>query len=261
MTAIAKRRRWAVLNAGGLLFALTANGLANSLPINGVTTGEVSDAYPNLFTPAAVTFSIWGLIYALLAFFVFWQFGVLKRREGKVLEKIGFWFVLSCLANGAWIVAWHYGEIGWSLGLMLVLLASLSVIVSRVRRIREVTKGAGRVAVRWAFSIYLGWISVATIANVTVLLVSLKWDGFGLPQEFWTVLVLLAAVGLALTAVLKHGDLAYALVVVWAFVGILYKRHVLEGPADMGILAASGGGILVILAAGVRRLARDKKRR
>ena len=211
------------------LVMITVNSLANSLPLNGLTTGAVSNAYSNLFAPAGITFSIWGLIYVLLAVYLVFQFipqakGGLKR---ELVDKINPYFIATSLLNTAWIFAWHYNFIGVSLILMVLLLISLIKIATKFRleklSIRE------NLAARLPFSIYFGWITVATIANTTVFLVSLGWNGFGLSNEFWLVLVLLIGAAIGIWRMNKERDHFYGLVFIWAYLGILYKHLTSSG--------------------------------
>jgi hypothetical protein len=217
-----KLYQWA--NIGALAGVVFINVLANALPINGITTGEVSDSYPNLFAPAGFTFAIWLVIYLLLAAFVVYQArGLLggKPRPKEVLSRVGPYFAASSLFNMAWIFAWHYQRIGLSLVLMLLIFLSLAVIYTRLQ---SFTSREDFFFVQVPFSVYFGWISVATIANVTTYLVSIGWQGFGLSGAFWTVLVLLVGALVALANTLLRRDAAYLLVFVWAFIGILVKR-------------------------------------
>lgn len=218
--------RLKVVNAAAYLIMIAVNALANLLPLNGLNTGQVSDQYPNLFTPAAYTFSIWGLIYLLLLGFVLYQFGVFggdAALQNEMVGLIGPWFIVSSLANSAWVFSWHYRLIGLSVVLMLILLVSLILIVTRINKygplpLREM------VLVQIPFSIYFGWITVATIANITVLLVSLGWNGFGLPPQTWTVIALFLGLIIAAETMLRNSDAAYGLAVLWAYVGILVRH-------------------------------------
>lgn len=223
-----------ILNTVAFLGMIAVNALANIIPFNGRTTGEVSDLYPNLFTPAAFTFSIWGLIYVLLALFVLVQFGVFHVEESvreEAVNRIGWLFFVSCLANAGWIFAWHYELLPLSVLLMLVLLASLILIVARLKplslpRIRD------KMLIRLPFSVYFGWITVATIANITALLVGFGWDGRGISEEVWTVLILSVGLLIAVAVMLKNRDSAYGLAVFWAYLGILVKHISPEGFAS-----------------------------
>lgn len=246
----------AFLNLAAFAAVIVINALANILPINGYNTGELSDAIPNLFVPAGLTFSIWGLIYALLALFVGYQFYAVKRGNFLFVEKIGLLFLASSIANFGWILAWHYKRIALSLALMLVILSSLVAISIRLRDGRKRAFGFERLAVYHTFSIYLGWISVATIANVTAVLVTYGWDGFGIGEETWTVLAILTAVLLGLLSIVKTEDVPYAMVIVWALLGILIKRYSAGGFEYVWIITASAIGISAMIFTGIYKMVR-----
>lgn len=212
--------------AVGFLAMVYVNYLANALPIGGVTTGEASDAYANLFTPAGITFSIWGLIYSLLGAYVVYQFIYSKynksEKQEKLLVEVNKYFILSSLANIAWIFAWHYGVIWLSVIIMLLLLACLIKLAEIIKKHSFAL--VDYICVKLPFSLYFGWISVATIANITVLLVSLNWNGFGLSDVFWMILIVFVGAGIGIWRMLKDRNLAYGLVFVWAYSGILLKH-------------------------------------
>jgi hypothetical protein len=242
---------WSVVNVLLLAGTVLVNGLANSLPINGLSTGEISDRYTNLFVPAGFTFAIWGVIYLLLAVFVFVALaGAFRGREATLgaIGRIGFWFALSCAANMGWILAWHHLRIGLSLLIMLVLLTSLLAIYRRLGIGRSPVPLRERLAIHLPFSVYLGWISVATIANASAVLVDAGWDRFGLPETVWVTIAI--SMALVLSAVMLHRrtDFAYVAVVLWAFYGIAMKNRALEGP-DRAYVASTATAALAALAA------------
>jgi len=243
------RYAWPVLNTVGLLLVLTLNGLANALPINGVTTGGVSDRYDNLFVPAGFTFSIWGLIYLLLIAFVVYQWIVARDDRDLFSERVGPWFFLSCLANASWILAWHYEMLPLSLVLMLVLLGSLLVIYLRLGvGAGNATRGE-RMLVHLPFSVYLGWITVATIANVSALLTSIQWGGLGLSAQSWTVAVIAVATAIALAMAFRRYDIFFCMVVDWALLGILLKRLADDTVPDQAVVVATVAGMVLVTAA------------
>jgi hypothetical protein len=216
-----------ILNTILFLLMIAVNALANILPLNGMNTGEVSNLYPNLFAPAGITFSIWGLIYLLLAGFVLYQFGAFKGNESTyredLIQEIGPYFAISSLANAAWIFAWHFRMIGVSVVLMLIILYCLAVIVVQISKY-DLFPTREKIFVKLPFSVYFGWITVATIANITALLVSLGWDGWGISQQTWTVIILFVGLIIASVTMLKNKDIAYGLVILWAYAGILYQH-------------------------------------
>ena len=172
-----------ILNLIGFLGTVIVNGLANALPLNNKTTGELSDQYPNLFVPAGLTFSIWGVIYVLLAIFVIYGLIVAIKKDtqkSSFIDNIGILFFISCLANIGWIFAWHYEILPLSLFLMLLLLGSLITIYLRLRIGKSDAIAIEKYFTHLPVSVYLGWITVATIANITALLVNMNWNTFGL---------------------------------------------------------------------------------
>jgi hypothetical protein len=218
---------FAAANTVGLIAVLTVNYLANALPIGGFNTGELSDMYPNLFVPSGFTFSIWGIIYALLAAFTVYSIvaAVSKRDRGREpVRRVGLFFFLSSLANIGWIFTWHYRIVWASLLFMLLILGLLIALYLRLD-IRKREMGWGeRLLAAVPFSIYLGWITVATVANVTALLVDLGWGGFGFSEQVWMVIVLAAVLVITLAVLFTRQDIWYSLVAVWALYGILMKR-------------------------------------
>lgn len=201
------------------LGVITVNVLANVLPLNGQNTGEISDRFDILFVPAGYVFSIWSLIYlGLIAYSIFQASPA--QRENPRLRSIGFLYILSSIANVAWLFLWHYEVFELTLVAMVALLVSLILIYLRLDVGRWDVSRAQRWAVHVPFSIYLGWITVATIANTSQLLYFINGDDWGLAPEAWTLILLAAGIGLATAALRNRGDVAYGLVLVWAFVGI-----------------------------------------
>lgn len=205
---------------------IAVNYLANALPIGGVTTGEASDSYANLFTPAGLTFSIWGLIYLLLAIFVVFfsmRFGKKSNsKRNEILSKTGKLFIINALANICWIFAWHYGMILLSVAIMLVILGTLIMIANLLNK--EKFSLPEKAWLLLPFSVYFGWITVATIANITVLLVSLNWNGFGIADNIWTIIILLVGATIGILRAAKDKNIPYILVFVWAYGGIWLKH-------------------------------------
>jgi len=245
---VRKKYTLPILNLLAYLGMLVVNGLANVLPLNGVTTGDLSDKYANLFVPAGITFSIWGVIYVLLGIFVVYQFVVVRREGGSPLfvQLIGIWFVATCLANMGWIFAWHYEMLLLSLIVMLLLLAGLVLAYVRLEVGHAGASQGERNFVHVPFSVYLGWITVATIANVTTLLVSVGWNGFGIADQWWAVALIVVGVVLAISAVATRHDIFYALVIDWALFGIALKRYLAADPGSQPVLIAAVAGIAVV---------------
>lgn len=198
---------------------IVVNILANALPIAGRTTGEISDSFEVFFVPAGYVFAIWGLIYLGLVAFGIYQ-ALPAQRDNQRLVGIRWLVTLSCAANIVWIWLWHNLLFELTLVAMLVLLASLIAIYMRLDEGKAGAPSVERWAVDAVFSLYLGWISVATIANVTAVLGRREWSGFGISGEIWAVIMLIVAGLLAVLMTVRHRDWIYTLVLAWAFVGI-----------------------------------------
>jgi hypothetical protein len=211
-----------IANAIALVVVLIVNGLATGLPLNGQDTGEISDRFEVFFVPAGYVFSIWGVIYLALIGFAIYQ-ALPSQRDNVDVERIGYWFVASSVFNSAWIFLWHYNYFGASVVVMLAILATLIVIYTRLNVNRRNTTTANKWLIHVPFQIYLGWISVATIANITSYLDYIDWGRWGLSQEVWFIVMMVVAVVLALTMAISRRDVAYLLVLVWAFAGIAVK--------------------------------------
>jgi benzodiazapine receptor len=246
-TAADVARQGAVIAA--LVATLAVNTAANLIPLNGQTTGEISDRFPVLITPPGYVFGIWGLIYTgLLAYGVYQALPA--RRDRERLRRIAWPFVLSCAANAAWIILWHYGQYRLTLGAMVGLLLALITIDRRLGPAGELPAD-DLVFARLPFSVYLGWISVATIVNATVVLYDAGWDGAPLSPEAWTAALLGVGAGLGAAVGVGRGDAAYPLVLAWAFAGVAQKNAgvPLVGPMAW---AATAVAILAALAGLVR---------
>lgn len=256
-----KRIGLAFLNLFAYLGTVAVNGLANALPLNGKTTGALSDAYPNLFVPAGLTFSVWGLIYLLLGVFAVYQLISAFRRSEELssfINRISWLFIFSCAANGGWIFAWHFEIVWLSLILMLALLISLIAMYLRLEIRKRGLSWQERIGWGVPFSVYLGWITVATVANVTALLVDIGWDGFGLSGSFWTILMIAIAAFLTLMIIFTRQDVYYAAVIEWAFLGILLKRIWIDPALYLNIIIAVGVCMGFIFVAIVTQIVRKQ---
>ncbi|MGE6415479.1 TspO/MBR family protein [Planococcus kocurii] len=221
---------------------IVMNTLANTLPLNDQTTGDVSNRLLVLFTPAGYVFSIWSIIYLLLAVWIvaFW----IRLRKGQTpSHKITLFFVLSCLFNISWLLLWHYEFFAWSIVAMLgYLIALIALYLQYGNSERSFTE-------RLPISINMGWISVATIANISFVLTFYNWSGWGLSDQLWTVIMLTVATAIALHIRFHHMDIPFALVFIWAFIGIAVKHGTDEMLVTTASLFLSGvilTGILLI---------------
>jgi len=231
-----------------IAFALTVvvNGLAGGTTVlGGKLTSEISDANPTLITPAGYVFSIWGVIYVLLGIFVVFQ-ALPSQKTKSYQEKIGWLFVLSSLLNIAWLFLWQFEYLSLSVVLMFLLLATLIAIYLRLNVGKLEVPLREKLAVHVPFSVYLGWITIASIANVSVTLVSVGWDGFGISQETWATLILIVALLITLLVIATRKDVAYGLVIIWALVGIAVKQ---SGYSNI-VMIAEASAIITAIAMG-----------
>lgn len=232
MNSIAKQigvKTLQVLNWVFFMIMVATNYLANALPINGKNTGQLSDQYPNLFVPAGITFSIWGIIYLLLLIFCVKQSKNLFSQSpnpstNALVDKIGIRFIMSCILNSLWIVFWHYEHLFFSVLIMFSLLLTLIDIVRRINYLSKNHEIQIPIVVRAAFGTYVGWICIATIANITAVLVFFGWDGFGQSEVFWTCLMIIIGALIVSWTLNKLNNIFIGAAVLWAFAGIIIKR-------------------------------------
>jgi len=246
--------RWS--NIVAFVLTVIVNSLAGSTTfIGGVNTASISDSNPTLITPAGFTFSIWGIIYVLLGLFVVFQ-ALPRQREKKYNKQIGWLFVLSSIINIAWLFLWQYSLLAPSLILMFLLLATLILIYTRLDIGKSKATFQEKLAVHTPFSVYLGWITIASIANVSVTLVSVNWDGFGISPELWTALIIIVALAITLIVLAKRKDIAYSLVIIWALIGIAAKQ---SGNQNIVMLTEATAIIVLIALLGTILLTKLKK--
>jgi TspO/MBR family len=217
---------------------IAVNFLAVLLPLNGQNTGAISDRFRVYFVPAGYVFSIWGLIYIGILAFAIYQV-LPSQRTDPDLRRIGYLFALSCIANIVWLFCWHYNYFPLSLLVMLVLLCSLIAIYLRLDIGRKQVSSAEKWCVHIPISVYLGWITVATLANATEVLYYLNWSGWGIAPQVWAGILLAVAVVITGWLLFTRRDVAYALVILWAVLGIAYKQLNAGLVAWLALLAAS----------------------
>jgi len=232
------------------LGVIAVNALANILPINGYNTGQISAFYPNAFVPAGFTFSIWGIIYLLLlSYTIGFTYYTLKQEQYpkvfSLIERINIYFLLTCVFNMAWILAWHYLQIEVSVVIMLLFLSTLIQLFLKSSTVAGALTTTQKFILQTPFIVYLGWISVATIANITALLVAYKWTAFSISPVYWSAAMILIAILLAVLMLKKFKAVPFALVVAWALWGINHA----QGPAAPILASITAGGIGVIITA------------
>lgn len=223
--AVEPKWQWGL--AGVFVVTMVLNGLAGGTTLlGGQSTAAVSDSFPNLFAPSGVTFAIWGVIYLLLIGFIAYVFGAGRPKksalETKKLTEITKLLMLNLALNAVWIVLWQYKWLALSVLVILGILITLLMIVEKLRAVP--LQGKEYVLAKLPFSVYAGWITVATVANITIWLVSMGWKGGSLSEGTWMVAILLIAAAIGLVTALRNRDAAYLAVFVWAYAGILLKH-------------------------------------
>ena len=249
MTSTGSRLPLAIVNLVAFVGVIVVNALSTTIPLGGMSPGQLSDLYPNLFVPSGMTFSIWGVIYVLLAIYVVYSliFSLGKADVDKsFMEKSAVLFLVSCLANIGWIFSWQYRVLSLSLVCMVVLLLTLIGAYVRLAVGRSKAGIAEKYMVHLPFSVYLGWISIATIANVTALLVNYKWQRFGLSESVWAVVMIAVGIVLGLVFLSSRRDIFYTLVIDWAVLGILLKRTAVGSAEGRGVIIVTIIGICVL---------------
>lgn len=239
-------------NVAAFVLVVVVNAWSNLAPINDQTMTEISARYPSLFTPAGFTFSIWGLIYLALLGFIVYQ-ALPSQRSSPTIARIGPWFQVNCVANAAWLIAWHYDLLHLSLLIMLVMLITLVLIYRTLLAEIGTASFPQHLLVHLPFSLYTAWITVATIANISVIQTSYGWDGVGMTIISWTLLKLAVAGAIGATVVLRYGDAIFVLVIAWATYGIAVMQSAtpsVSGAATVVTLLA----LLLAMQEGISRI-------
>ena len=239
-----------------LAFSLTIalNVMATRLPLGGQTPPEIAAKYPSLFTPAGFTFSIWGLIYLGLALYVVYQ-ALPAQRSNACLAKISTLFKLSCVANGSWLLAWHYDFMLLSVVIMLCILATLIAIYRVLDKEKLRARPTEKLLIHLPFRVYTAWISVATIANISTVQNALGWDDIGTDSITWTLIKLALAGAIGASVVARKADLAFVLVIAWAAFGISQKQVATPEVSGAALTLCIMAVLLALLEA-VRRFSR-----
>ena len=236
-----------ITNIVAVIATIIVNVLSNVLPFNDLTTGEISDRFQVVFVPAGYVFSIWGVIYLGMIAFAVYQ-ALPAQRENPRLRRVGYLFALSGLANMAWLFLWHYEQFTWTLVAMFTLLALLILIYLRLEIGQNRVPAAETLMIRVPISIYLGWITVATIANVTQVLYYWGWSGWGISGEVWAVILLAVATALSAAMIFTRDDIAYLLVITWSVIGVAVKQA--DSPLVATAAWIAAGAIVLLLVAG-----------
>ncbi|MDX1417885.1 MAG: hypothetical protein R3293_27035 [Candidatus Promineifilaceae bacterium] len=242
------------INIASLVLVLVINIASTALPLNGKLPEEISDALPSLFTPAGYTFSVWGLVYTALIAFAIFQARPSERGR-QFLGRIGWLFALSSVLNSAWLLAWHYELFVLSVLLMVGLLLTLIAVYLRLNigRVDPALRWQDKLFYQAPFSLYLGWITVATIANIASVVNYLGWNGFGIPEPLWAMIMIGAAVVVAGLLLFNRRNLAYAGVLVWALFGIRASAEANGEPLLAGVAVGAAIVVALLAEAGYRR--------
>ena len=234
----------AICNALFFLLHLVPAQLTQLKLLSGQTIGDVSDKYFTLFTPAGITFAIWGVIYlALAAFCVYHLVKAFKEdashEANRAISRMGYLFIINSLATGLWTIAWVHEWLLVSVGLMLIQLVTLILIQLTVGIYNPKRSAASRWFTQFPLSIYFGWICIATVANISATLVGYSWHGFGLPPEFWTMLMIAVAAAITVFVVLTRRNAFVGVVTIWAFYGIILKHQALSLASSQDIITTA----------------------
>jgi len=233
-------------NGVALVVTIIMNYLSNTGLMNSTTIGEISGGLRTLFTPASYAFSIWGIIYLMLLGFGIYQGRSLfvKVRDDEFVMRVGWWFMLSCVANSFWVLSWIYEYTGLSCFFIFLLLFSLLKIVWNNRMELWDAPISVILFLWWPFVIYSGWVAVASIANVSTYLVKINWDGFGISPVIWTLIMIIIATAINLAITWKRNMREFAFVGAWALIAI----GVANFPSEILVAytAFATAGILVI---------------
>ena len=225
-----------------LISTIIFNYLSNTGIFNGKTIGNVSNQYQNLFTPAGYAFSIWGFIYLLLIGFVFYTgislFNSAKKKADGFVKKIGWWFVISCLANCFWIVTWLYGQTGISV--IVLSTALISILFILLEALHYQCTIAEKWFINFPFQIYAGWLSVALIAAIAAWLTKIGWTGWGISEISWTIILIIIASLINLLMTWKMNAPIFSLVAVWALVAIAIANKEISQKIYFTALVAAG---------------------
>lgn len=241
------KKTLAIINLFSVILVLLVNGLSQSQRWNDTTIGEISDQYENLFTPAGYAFAIWGLIFLMLVAYALFQVrrAFFSKKESPFIEQTSWWFSIANVCNASWVVAFTYDYVGLSVVIMLGILISLIQIIRNTNMERWDAPIEVIAFVWWPICIYVGWIAVATIANVSAFFASIDVTGDEFTQVVWTMVMITIAVIINAFMVWLRNMREFALVAVWALVAI-YMRHK-DSIQSIAYYALCGALLLIVI--------------
>jgi hypothetical protein len=238
------KKTLAILNLLSVILVIAVNYVSQALRLNETTIGEISQKYDNLFTPASYAFAIWGIIFlGLLAYGIFQvRRAFFGDKPSEFIIQTGYWFIAANVLNSLWVFAFVFDYTGVSVLIMLGILFSLIKIILNTNMERWNAPISTIVFVWWPICLYSGWISVATIANVSAYLTKVGWDGTPFSELSWTIIMIVIATSINLVMILKRNMREFAAVGVWALFAI-YIRH--SDSLETIAYTALGGSILI----------------
>lgn len=240
------KKAW--INAGFLLVTLIVNALGGLGIINGLSQKEVSDMFVTLITPSPSTFSIWGVIYSLLIISIIVMIVKDTPYYKKAVNGISVLFRLSCITNILWIIAFSYVQIELSVLLIFILVITLSLICLELLKIND----GEHWLLPMTFGMYAGWLFIATVVNTSVMLVKWNWNGFGIADDIWAIIILVIAIILVIVVLSKIRNAMFPVPIAWGYLGIYQNLKSPNGfNGEYGLLqnlALTGAIVLVTLA-------------
>jgi len=245
-------------NIFAFVITLVVNGLASASILGGKTTAEISNQYFTLITPAGYVFAIWGIIYALLAVFLVYQ--ALPSQRGSTFQgRVSVLFILSCLFNVGWIFLWQYGYIALSVPFIVALWATLAAIYFRLRVGKSNPPLREKACIQLPFSVYFGWITVATFAGAAAALSYAGWVKWTPADATWGILLAAIVLAISLTVVTTRRDIAYGLVIIWAFVGIAANQSAVPNIVYVAEIGAAIVAACLVTAVALSKFRKSKR--
>jgi hypothetical protein len=256
-------RALAVLNAVALLVQLIVSFMAQARLLAQYNVGEVSVKYPSLFTPAGITFAIWGLIYVSLAAFCAYHIVMAWSKPAhhpanKDTDRIGGWFILNNLAMSFWLIIWTNELISLSVIFIFIQLLCLIAINLRLGIYDARRSSASKLFTQAPISIYFGWITIAAMANTSSYLNSSSWDGWGLDPVDWTNMLIGVAVFITILVMTTRRNVAFGLAVAWGLYGIILKRMGTDGGVYFTVERTAWIGISLLGLIAILRIVKNR---
>lgn len=244
---------YAVLNFIFFIIALTISYLSQDRIFAGKTIGEISNKYDTWFTPAPVSFSIWGLIYiSLFIFCIYHLYGAFKKQpDDEVniqLRQMGWLFVINNMASAIWVLAWVHEMIIPSVLLMAVQLLTLVFICKQAHIFNKHRSTSSILFTQFPISIYYGWITVATAVNINAALYAYGWSGSPFSVTYWTIILIGLIALITILIIMVRKNVIYAMVIIWAFYGIILKNQDISNHEEINIAAVSGIALVALTA-------------